>query len=265
MILRPGGIDIFYIDESHDTKLYAVTAVTVPFLRQRDGTWHIVWPEYLEAAKAWRGRIKDRFKIPPAKELHGVKLAKGRGGYKYGRHQFGPQESISVFKGVLGEMDFLPDGSIFTVVGQRGATLYGEERLARVMNALFQRMRSQTLARSANAMVFFDQGHPEYRAAYRKAQKILLTGSWLQAGTTRNLPLDMFVKDGNEKNSAFCQFTQMADLIAYAAFSKVKAERGMGDTDYSADLATMYGSIPARVLNLQVSRGNPPDGIVRLT
>lgn len=264
MLLRPGGLDIFYIDESHDTKLYAVTAVTVPFLRQRDGAWHIVWPEYFEAAKAWRGRLKDRFKIPPAKELHGVKLGKGRGAYKYGQHQFGPDESVSVFKGILSEINFLPEASIFTVVGQRGGLLYGEERLTRVMNALFQRMRSQTYARGANAMVFFDQGHPEYRSAYRKAQKHLLTGSRLELGGARNLPLDMFVKDGNEKNSAFCHFTQIADLVAYAAFSRVKLERGLVDQEQGGKLATLYSSLPLKMINTKVSRGNPPDGIVRL-
>lgn len=263
MLLRPGGLDIFYIDESHDTKLYAVTAVTVPFLRQREGAWHIVWPEYFEAAKAWRGRLRDRFKIPLGKELHGVKLGRGRGAYKYGQHQFGPEESVSVYKGILSEINFLPDASIFTVVGQRGTFMYGEERLARVMNALFQRMRSQTIARNANAMVFFDQGHPEYRSAYRKAQKLLLTGSRVDLGT-RNLPLDMFVKDGNEKNSAFCHFTQIADLVAYAAFSRVKLERGMADDEQGRRLATLYSSLPLSGINTKVSKASPPDGIVRL-
>ncbi|MEJ0065484.1 MAG: hypothetical protein WDM85_08590 [Caulobacteraceae bacterium] len=238
--------------------------MTVPFLRQRDSSWHIVWPEYYEAARAWRGRLKDRFKIPPGKELHGVKLGKGRGAYRYGQHQFGPDESVSVFKGILGEINFLPDASIFTVVGQRGGLLYGEERLARVMNALFQRMRMQTVARKANGMVFFDQGHPEYRLAYRKAQKVLLTGSKIELGTTRNLPLDMFVKDGNEKNSALCHFTQIADLVAYAAFSRVKLERGMTDANDDGKLATLYSSLPLNVINTRVSGGNPPDGIVRL-
>jgi hypothetical protein len=222
-----------------------------------------VWPEYIEAAKAWRGRLRDRFKIPPGKELHGVKLAKGRGAYKYGKHQFGPIESVSIYKGVLSEMTFLPASSIFTVVGERGTMLYGEERLARVMNALFQRMRMQCRARNVNAMVFFDEGHPEYRSLYRKAQKVLLTGSSVSLAT-RNLPLDMFVKDGNEKKSAFCHFTQIADLVAYAAFSRVKLERNMGDEDEAAKLATIYSSLQIKFINTNVSKGNPSDGIVRL-
>jgi hypothetical protein len=264
MILRPGGLDVFYIDESHDTKLYAVTAVTIPFLRQRDGHWYIVWPEYLDKAKAWRGRIKDRFKIPVTKELHAVKLASGRGAYKYGKHQFGPKESLSVFKGILSEVDFLPDASVFTVVGARGTRMYGHERLERVMNALFQRMRTQCTARLTNAMVFFDGGHPEYRSLYRKAQKVLLTGSRMDL-SPRNLPLDMFVKDGNMKESAHCNFTQLADLIAYAVFSRVKLERGLEAGERAEDLASVYDHLPERALNKRVSRVAPIDGVVRLT
>ena len=173
MLLLPGGLDVFYIDESHDTKLYAVTAVT----------------------------------------------------------------------------------------GQRGTLLYGEERLSRVMNALFQRMRTQCVARRVNAMVFFDEGHPEYRSLYRKAQKVLLTGSKMGGGT-RNLPLDMFVKDGNEKKSEHCHFTQIADLVAYAAFSRVKQERGIADDN--GQLSTMYSGLPLNLINTKVASGNPPDGIVRL-
>lgn len=261
MLLRPGGVDIFYIDESHDTKLFAVTAVTVPFMRLRDGMWRFVWQEHLDGAKAWRLAISKQFKIPTGKELHGVKLAKGRGAYKYGKHQFGPDESVSVYRGVLSAASFLPESSVFTVVGERGPLLYGHERLERVMNALFQRMRRQCVARDVNGMAFFDQGHPEYRSLFRKAQKYLPTGS--RYGAQRNLPLDMFVEDANEKDSATCQFTQLADLIAYSAFSKYKVERRLLDDDGSARLGAMYDAFPVRQLNTQVSSG-PRDGIVRL-
>jgi hypothetical protein len=62
MLLRPGGLDIFYIDESHDSKLYAVTAIAVPFLRNVDGSWRIVWPDQLLAAQTWRKRISKELK-----------------------------------------------------------------------------------------------------------------------------------------------------------------------------------------------------------
>jgi hypothetical protein len=79
MRLRPGGIDVFYIDESNDAQFYVMSAVAVPFMRQTAGVWNIVWPEYLDAAKGWRKTIRIDLDIPTSKELHGVQLASGRG------------------------------------------------------------------------------------------------------------------------------------------------------------------------------------------
>ena len=261
MILRPGGMDLFYIDESHDTKLFAVTAVTIPFLRNVRGMWHIVWPDHLAAAKDWRRTISEQVKIPIKKELHGTKLASGRGNYLYGGRNFSKEQSLDAYCKVLRLISHLEDASVITAVGERGHGLYGEERLTRVMTALFQRMRMQCVSRRVNAMVFFDQGHPEYRALYRKSKVQLTTGS--QFGSARNLPLDMFVKDGNEKSSAHCLFTQTADLIAFAAFSKARNERGMFTDERSLRaLSQLYDQVPQRVVNQKASPQR--DGIVRL-
>lgn len=138
--------------------------------------------------------------------------------------------------------------------------MYGHERLERVMYALFQRMRTQCDKRNVNAMVFFDQGHEEYRKLYRKACVHLPTGS--RFGGTRDLPLDMFVKDGNEKNSKHCLFTQIADLISYAALAKLRHERGELDKDQEANgLHTVYGGVPSSIKNLKAGGA---DGIIRL-
>jgi len=231
MRLRTGGIDIFYIDESHDDSVYVVTAVTVPFLRKVDSVWTIIWPDHLEAAKLWRRRIKAALGVPSTKELHGVKLASGRGRYKRGRWQFTKARSSAVYRMILADIDFVPDASIMSAAVYRGArNLYGNTKLEAALHALFQRMRQQCVARNANAIVFFDEGHPEYRKLYRKAQIFLPTGSmfggWTSGLLSRNLPLDMFTKDGNDKASRHCHFTQTADLVAYAAFLKIKSEQG---------------------------------------
>lgn len=150
-----------------------------------------------------------------------------------------------MYRQILGDVDFVPDGSIITVVGTRGPQMFGHDRLERVMYALFQRMRLQCNARRVNAMVFFDQGHPEYRALYRRATVNLPTGSHYNI-EPRNLPLDMFVKDGNEKNSKFCQFTQLADLVAYAALAKLRHERNEMEPEQQAlGLHTLYDALPA--------------------
>jgi hypothetical protein len=261
MILSSGGLDTFYVDESHDKTLYVVTSIAIPFLRPRAGNWFIAWPEHFEAAKAWRKQIAENLKIPASKELHGTKLMSGRGNYLYGQRQIPREDAAYFYRSILQEINFIPDGSIITVAGIRGPTMYGEDRLTRVMHALFQRMRSQCHARQVNAMTFFDQGHQEYRDLYRKARVNLLTGS--RYGATRNLPLSMFVEDANEKNSKHCIFTQVADIIAFSALSKIRAERKLLDQEQlDLGFSTLYDAIPRGVLNAKASRQG--DGIVRL-
>jgi hypothetical protein len=75
----------------------------------------------------------------------------------------------------------------------------------------------------------------------------------------------MFVEDGNEKVSKFCQFTQLADLIAYAAFLKIKSERGeLEQWQANLNAGNIYDSVPMKTLNLAATRGPPRDAIVRL-
>ena len=141
MILRAGGMDVFYIDESHDSALYAVTAIAIPFLRKIADTWNIVWPDYLQAAQAWRKQIASDLHIPLGKELHATKLVSGRGNYLYGNRQFTKPDAVAAYRSILRWINFIPDASVITVVGRRGPQMYGHDRLQRVMYALFQRMR----------------------------------------------------------------------------------------------------------------------------
>lgn len=267
MLLRQGGLDIFYIDESHDRNHYVVTAVQIPFLRNMDGVWHIVWPDHLDAAKHWRRLIAENLHIPRSKELHGVKLASSRGNFLHGKHNLKPKQAADAYRSVLRNL-FLPERSVMSVAASRGRFLYGHDRLEAALYALFQRMGRKCSADNVNAITFFDQGHPEYRSLYRMAQVYLPTGSALggwPSGRSRNMPLDMFTKDGNEKNSKHCYFTQTADLVAYAAFLKIKAENDDLTSWQDQYFRGLYDTIPAEVINPRVSRTGPQDGIVRLT
>ena|SRR2546423_11470969 len=118
--------------------------------------------------------------------------------------------------------------------------------------------------------VFFDEGHEEYRKLYRQAQVFLPTGSSIQGAgwgagqTTRNLPLDMFTKDANNKISKHCHFTQLADLIAYAAFLKMKsAINGLTEWQARYNLVNVYDALPSLKVNHRAATRHP-DGIVRL-
>lgn len=260
MILRSGGMDIFY-----DSTLYAVTAIAIPFLRKTANAWNIVWPDYLQAAQTWRRRVATELHVPLNKELHGTKLISGRGNFLYGNRQFTRPQAVSAYREMLGSINFIPDASIITVVGRRGEQMFGHERLQCSMYALFQRMRKQCMARDVNAMTFFDQGHPEYRRLYRRARVNLPTGSMFEVVTV-NMPLDMFVKDANEKSSKDCLFTQTADLIAYAALAKIRRERGLLAADQAdLELHTLYDAMPKNVLNTKATFVPPRDAIVRLS
>jgi uncharacterized protein DUF3800 len=265
---RPGGIDIYYIDESHDGNHYVVTAVRIPFLRNIEGTWHIVWPSYLEGAKAWRKQIRDSSHIPRSKELHGVKLASCRGQFLYGKYNFKYKQAASAYSDILKFASFLPDEGVTSVVATKGKNLFGHQRLEAAMYALFQRMRRKSVADRTNAIAFFDQGHPEYRRLYRMAQVHLPTGSSIgqwASGTTKNMPMDMFTKDANEKNSKHCYFTQAADLIAYAAFLKIKGEHNeLTDCQKTHAMNDLYDNLPRVKVNTKASMSPPRDGIVRL-
>src|SRR3546814_8797361 len=59
MRLRDGGIDVFYIDESHDNKTYVVTALAVPFLRRIDNVWTITWASHFEKADRKSTRLNS--------------------------------------------------------------------------------------------------------------------------------------------------------------------------------------------------------------
>ena len=267
--MLPGGIDVFYIDESHDNRLYVVSALAIPLIRPTDAGMRIVWADYFEAMKIWRKEIADHVDIPKKRELHGVKLASGRGNFYKGRYNFSRAKASGAYRRILRSLTFLPEGAIMSASATRANPLYGNTRLSAAMYALFQRMRTQCAARRVNAIVFFDQGHPEYRKLYRQAQVFLPTGSrlggWDGGAATRNMPLDMFFKDGNEKSSKECFFTQVADLIAYSAFLKRKHEEGqLTDWQSAYNLGNLYDEIPRDKINTLVYQRNPRDGIVRV-
>lgn len=270
MRLRENGIDIFYIDESHDKQIYVVTAIAVPFLRKVSGIWTIVWPNHLDESKEWRRRMKQNHSIPISKELHGNKISAGTGHYNRGKWNFTKAESRKVYGDILSDITFIPEKAVVSVSVTRGKNLYGRYRLEAAMHGLFQRMRLQCRANQVNAMVFFDSGHPEYRTLYRRAQVYLETGSmmggWGSGTFSKNLPLDMFTKDANEKDSKHCLFTQATDLIAYAAFQKRKYESGaMHGWQSQYNYGDLYDSVPGNIINTKASIMRPRDGIVRIT
>jgi hypothetical protein len=266
--LPAGGIDIFYIDESTDRDLFVMSAVTIPFLRQVEGLWTVVWENHLNDIQDWRRRLSRDHGIPVRKELKGGKLAAGRGRYLLGQHQLQRPAAAIAYVAALADTAWLPSRSIITAAGTPSTTLYGHGRLEAVLYALLQRMRTACDKNHRLGMVFFDEGHSEYRQLYRKARVCLPTGSrtgdWGGGVPRRNLPLDNFVKDANIKESEHSHFIQLADLLSYAALLKLRGERSaLTDWQHALGLGRLYDIVPVQALNIFASTADP-QGLVRL-
>jgi hypothetical protein len=268
MRLPNGGLDIYYIDESTDRNMLVLCAVAIPFLRLIDGTWTIVWQDHLTNLRDWRRRLSKGFDVPVRKELKGSKFAAGRGRYYKGKHQLQRADASLAYRALLGDLGFLPSRSIITAVGTPKSQLYGHSRLEAVLYALLQRMRTACTKTDRVGMVFFDEGHGEYRKLYRKAMVYLPTGSdrgdWGTGAASINIPLDNFVKDANTKDSKHSLFTQLADMVSFAALLKIRGEqKTLAPWQAALGLETLYDAIPMASLNIFASRTDP-QGIVRL-
>jgi hypothetical protein len=262
MRLQNQGIDVWYIDESSDANNFAMSAISVPMLRQIDGHWHIVWDDHLKAVQQLRRDLQKTHRIPVRKELHAVTLAAGRGRYRDGISNFTQAAGCGVYRWILSRLTFLQQASIISVVGSSQSNLYGHTKLEALMYALFQRMQRAATATRRNGMVFFDNGHGEYRTLYRKAQVHLPTGSqygaWDSGAHSKNIPMDLFFKDGNFKDSAHSLFIQVADLIAYAALMKARVQgNALRPWQQRGGLGTAYDAIPAQVINKRASARCP--------
>jgi hypothetical protein len=268
MDLLPGGIDVFYIDESAKHPLYGASAIAVPFLRSIDGSWKFVWQDYLKAAIDWRRSLSHAFGIRFRQEMHAYQLLKAQGLYLKTWKNLSPAEAVDVYRSALSKLDFLPDSSIISAYATDQSTFAGQSGMGACLLALFQRMRSQCLARKTNALIFFDEGHREYISAFRKAQAYLPTGSalggWGNGQITKNMHLSMFPKDANIKQSDLSYFIQMADLVAYAARMKIEYEQGgLAQKRVNRGHHQIYDAIPRNVINLRASRKRS-DGIAKI-
>jgi hypothetical protein len=280
VFLSHNGVDVFYVDESGRHNQFVFTYVTIPLLRERTVSkvlrtkrWTFVWEDYLDAYRKFRRALRDTHGIPVRQDLHAFKLVAGRGRYGRRRGILGKRLGCETYRWMLQHLDmFLPPESIVTVVGTSADGFYGLRGPEACLFALFQRMQRQCRdpLRDTNGLTFFDQGHPEYIKAYRKARRHLPTGSilgrWSTGLSQANLKMDRFFKDGNFKDSKLSVFTQAADWVAYAATMYLAGEAGtLLGWQQRGGLGGAYSSIPRSVLNLRATAQRPhPLGIVQI-
>ncbi|MBF6595652.1 MAG: DUF3800 domain-containing protein, partial [Thermaceae bacterium] len=248
------GIDIFYIDESCDKDFYAMTAIAIPFVRFTESGCQIVWNHYFESAQRLRKDMRLRYDLSTQKELKGSLLLSGHGNYKIRNQGFTKAQAVQIYKDLLSGLSFLPASSVISVVGTASTQLYGYKSLLAVLYALLQRMRRTCRTCQRVGMVFFDEGHNEYRKLYRQSQKYLPTGSnlgtWETGRRIKNLHLDNFVKDGNIKDSKQSSFIQFADLVSFAALLETRSKMDvLTQWQKQIQAGDLYLQIPSSVLN----------------
>jgi len=267
------GLSTFYADESDDQRTFVMAVVCIPTITHLPTNYaatrlRMDWDDFLAGAKEWRGKLKAQFNVPRSKELKGSKIATGRNRYDGDKHPIYGYRATQLYRFALQSLDFLPDQSVFSVSAPRGYKLYGHTRLEAAMYATLQRMQSQMRAESRTAMLFFDEGHAEYRDMYRRACVHLPTGSsmgaWSSGAKSKNIPLSNVIKDANFKDSKKSYFVQIADLVAYATLVKARKEAGtLSDKEVRLDIGDIHDFIPRRILNDKVD-SNTSDGIKRL-
>jgi hypothetical protein len=254
MDLAPNGIDVFYIDESERHPLSVASSVRIPFLRPKENGWEFVWDKYLDEATNWRRKLSSAHAIRFREELHGYKILRNQGLYLKTWRNLSPTQATALYKDALANLTWLPNGAIMSSFGTDLSQLMGHKGIAACLLGLFQRIRNDCHHRKINGLMFFDEGHTSYIRLYRMAQKYLPTGSslggWQGGKRTKNLPLSMFPKDANTKISDLSYFTQIADLVSYAARLKVEHERGqLAAKRVGREHHLVYDSIPRAQLN----------------
>jgi hypothetical protein len=114
-ILRSGGIDIFYIDESVLYPNFFATVVRVPFLRNQQSQWRFVWENAYDQADQWRRLLSKRHNVKFRQELHAHEILGRKGLLHKQNRNLTVDESFSLYAEALSSLTFIEDGSIFTV------------------------------------------------------------------------------------------------------------------------------------------------------
>jgi hypothetical protein len=235
--MQPNTLCTIYADESDDKQRFVLAFVSIPTLgiSLPASEWDAealddLWRGYFEKVRAWRRMLKESHNIPVAKELKGSKLATGRNSYDGGKGALYGVRAWKAYADALRSLSFLPDRSIFSIYTTRSASLYGHRKLEASLYAAFQRIERQNKSSRQRAMIFFDEGHSEYRGLYRKACVHLPTGSkagsWSDGKSSKNIPMVSTIEDANFKDSKTSHFIQIADLVAYATLLKARHEGG---------------------------------------
>jgi hypothetical protein len=108
-ILRSGGIDIFYIDESVRYPNFFATVVRVPFLRNQQSQWRFVWENAYDQADQRRRLLSKRHNVKFRQELHAHEILGRKGLLHKQNRNLTVDESFSLYAEALSSLTFIED------------------------------------------------------------------------------------------------------------------------------------------------------------
>jgi hypothetical protein len=209
--------------------------------------------------------VKSRFAIPMAAEIKANYLIRGQGDLR--GLVPGPMERQLIYRAHLRQLKFLP-AEAFAIVLSKDRyfdeagqfKLTSSEVFEKAWVTLLQRLSNASRELDTPLAVFHDEGENDaVRRLVRRSRRHLVAGSMLGAGYV-NIPMTKLVDDPTPRRSHQSYFTQLADLVAYAAFRSVMPP---GPSVAEVCPGTMWkeiGSATRTAVNSRVPRAAP--GIV---
>ena len=249
---------LYYIDESEGPRCYVRSALGVDAER---------WNDLFRDIHDWRIELRERFGIPPDRELHATDLLAGRGMLaRNGRanQRFTPQQGAKVF---LSGLRLIEDaarsmGGVEVVnVCLRKPDSRRHERVS--LDRLLNRVNTSVKSAGRHAFLIFDEGKERMiTRAYRRLKVYNPVPSkyelWEEGERTRNIPVENVIGGPAFRSSDSDCMLQMVDFIAHALL-KQEEEPVPRVEDLGIHEAF---SILDKALNRKASQRDP-QGIVR--
>lgn len=185
------------------------------------------WPQAFNRLIDFRRRVKVRFAIPMSAEVKASYLISGRG--DLGGLVPAPAERRLIYRAHLHQLPTLPAEAFAIVLAKdRHTDSAGHFKLSHsavmtlVWDTLLQRLSNASEQYDTPVGIFHDEGEDgTIRRLVRRSRRYLTAGSLHGVGQV-DIPLTRLVDDPTPRRSHQSYFTQLADLVAYAAFRSVK-------------------------------------------
>ncbi len=242
---------LYYIAEAHSPPRHVCSGIGVDAER---------WNDLLRSVRDWRLELRDRYGIPPARELRPCDLL-ARGGWH--TRPLTPEEGTEVLLGGLRLIeDAARSGGGVEVINVCLRTGGGKGREQVAIDRLLNRINASVTAANDLAFLIFGRGAEEsVTQLYRRRRVHNPVPSryehWEDGAPTRNIPIERVIGGPAFRAAGKDRLLQLAGFVAYALLR----QEGPGTAAASKGLEGAFGILD-HALNRQAS-SRDPQGVVR--